>query len=658
MSNLAITGVEVSQAVQYYQSLFPLCGTPAARTPCSDNSIPPVAGKATVVRAYLSGTPAGAFVSGIASYTDSNSNQKFLSPIGTGAIPAGLPSRVVASDALTFLIPSQDAYPGVASLSISAFIRTIGRPGRGASATVNLAFAQRGDLLIRLVRVHYQSATLDVPAPTLHFFWSLVPYMRGIYPVSATRILLIGDSEERCDAAGPQFFNNLAPGSAGAGTTGTLFHILDQLAAAEGLSQNVVYLALYPLDLYVQLLSPGFSGVGGGHRTVICGDPNATPNFAHEVGHALGLWHAPAGGAGGPDPNYPSYAPLPSGSIGETGFDGSTGDPKDPATSFDFMSYAGPPWISPYHYLKLYDTIGPGAWGPRFPRPGSGVPPRDVAFFTVQRILDRNTIVVLPGWVVPGPVPPISEIGEFRAQLVDREGRVLAQTNFDIPSRPKSTPTDEISWWPVALPWYEDTDRLQVSRNGKPVVDRRIDPKRPRLAGRYPAGDFLGGTAVVRWTCSPPAARVMLRYSADGGATWVGIIPPRKGRSAEVDLDRLPGGEHCCFELLASADLRTTIVRSPFFRVAPKTPRPLLISPGGTRSVGGGVPVEFSGAVTDQGDPDGLVWTSSLDGELGRGSYLVIADLTVGQHRIGLHLGAPDERSVYTRLRVTGGEGR
>jgi len=38
--------------------------------------------------------------------------------------------------------------------------------------------------------------------------------------------------------------------------------------------------------------------------------------YAHELGHNMNLWHAPCGGAGGPDPNYP----YPSGNIGIWGY--------------------------------------------------------------------------------------------------------------------------------------------------------------------------------------------------------------------------------------------------------------------------------------------------------------------------------------------------
>ena len=57
------------------------------------------------------------------------------------------------------------------------------------------------------------------------------------------------------------------------------------------------------------------------------------------MGHALDGKHAPAGGAGGPDPNYPDYNGYMSGSIGEYGFDAVSSEVYDPNTSTDFMSY-------------------------------------------------------------------------------------------------------------------------------------------------------------------------------------------------------------------------------------------------------------------------------------------------------------------------------
>src|SRR5262249_30063711 len=70
--------------------------------------------------------------------------------------------------------------------------------------------------------------------------------------------------------------------------------------------------------------------------------------------HAFDRDHAPCGNPGNPDPNYPTYDTLPMGSIGEYGIDAS-GNVKDPSTTWDFMSYCSPKWVSPYTYLGLLD---------------------------------------------------------------------------------------------------------------------------------------------------------------------------------------------------------------------------------------------------------------------------------------------------------------
>lgn len=79
----------------------------------------------------------------------------------------------------------------------------------------------------------------------------------------------------------------------------------------------------------------------------------ASGTAVHEVGHAHGRAHAPCGGAGSPDPNYP----YPGGLIGVWGYDPFGPLMIDPQAYTDMMSYCSPTWISDYHYNLIFKRV-------------------------------------------------------------------------------------------------------------------------------------------------------------------------------------------------------------------------------------------------------------------------------------------------------------
>ena len=70
---------------------------------------------------------------------------------------------------------------------------------------------------------------------------------------------------------------------------------------------------------------------------------------AHEIGHNLGMSHAPCGNPADPDPNFP-YA---DGTVGQYGFD-VNGQTVADKTQPDIMSYCDPEWVSDYTYKMWY----------------------------------------------------------------------------------------------------------------------------------------------------------------------------------------------------------------------------------------------------------------------------------------------------------------
>lgn len=206
--------------------------------------------------------------------------------------------------------------------------------------------------------------------------------------------------------------------------------------------------------------------------------------FAHELGHNMGLQHAPCGLAVNPDPDFP----YEDGSIGVFGYETRGGNQQmvDPAEYRDLMSYCDPSWISDYHFVKAME----------FRREHESLILRSVdpePTLLLWGNAGARDLLLEPAFVIDAPPTPPTEEGPYRLAGFDAAGRSLFSFSFA---------PDELEYgggqFAFAIP-YEDRwggsdglDRVRLSGPGGAVAIERsggraaalvLDPGTRRLRG-------------------------------------------------------------------------------------------------------------------------------------------------------------------------------
>lgn len=90
-----------------------------------------------------------------------------------------------------------------------------------------------------------------------------------------------------------------------------------------------------------------WSGLGQIGYPASVGKPDPV-TMTHELGHNMGLGHAPCGGAVGVDAAYP----YDGGEIGAWGYDFESGRVVHQSLYKDVMGYCSPRWVSDYHFAR------------------------------------------------------------------------------------------------------------------------------------------------------------------------------------------------------------------------------------------------------------------------------------------------------------------
>lgn len=696
-----IHGVEVTQAIQYYESARHLTD-PADRQP--DNAVTLIASKPAWVRVYVR---SGWFTGDIPGVTGTITlrqrilgflwqNIATLTPEPPGSVtarsnPPYATERGTLGYTLNFIIPAALL---CGNMRLDVQISTPG--GWTATRSVYINATLQQTLRLAGIMVGYNGPTstaggapnITLAAPALADLQTTSAWTLLTFPVrSAATYRTAGTVTWNLPLTDP-------PSCSGCCSPNwvSLNTAVQAVRVADGNRTDVLYYGLMANGIP---MGPIIGCNSGGVSTGSIGDG---VTMAHELGHACGRPHSPCGTPG--DPAYPAYEPYdpagtPMASIGEYGLDISNGAIKPPNTFKDFMSYCGPRWVSLFVYGRLTNNAAldpvrvcidrpwwrdeilyerqliPEKWLPD--------PPPELPW--LERVVTPQPVISIIG-VLHGPddleirsvfrLEAESEVTggrtlDLRAELVSAEGRVVASGALhslqsyagcgcgggcdDADPARESYPRLVQAF----VPDVEPGALLRIQRSGEELWTRSAPKRRPKIGKA--AAKLSRDELRLEWSVEAAGEQepeCWAQWSSDRGRNWQALAAGLRGGSATVDAQGLPSGR-VAVRLLVSDGFHTAVSRLLNVTVPRRPPEASILSPREGQTFVSGSPMRLWGAVTltsgKQVADDDARWL--VDGrEAATGLDAFVEAPKPGDHRATLVV-KTREGSTETALRFT-----
>jgi hypothetical protein len=275
--------------------------------------------------------------------------------------------------------------------------------------------------------------------------------------------------------------------------------------------------------------------------------------------------------------------------------------------------------------------------------------PESGTYLIVNAIIDASRqLTVLPSWTTESP-HEVSE-DEFSPVLleaVDADGRVIG-THSLAAARVCAEGGSSESWLVAAkVPFAPATRTLRFRLDDEIVHVRDVPEQPPRVRFTWRPEGEVNGVVRLAWTAEGDGEELqfIVAYSWNEGRTWQPVSLATAERSLDVNVDSLPGGDQCRFQLVASDGVRSSAVISEPFRRPLQPCHALILSPQDAEELSSARPAVLSGqgywAEEERPELELLRWRSSKDGELGAGPLLE-RSLSPGEHTITLLAGTGD----------------
>ncbi|MDX1251758.1 MAG: IPT/TIG domain-containing protein [Gammaproteobacteria bacterium] len=695
-ASAVVNGIEITQAIQYYRANQHLDDA-TDRGP--DNSLRLVTNKAAWVRAYLRSGLDPSFEGGRVPGVDGTLTveRRVNGVWGTVATIRSQNGPVTAVDSfptydaergninnsLNFVVPAA-VMTGLLRFTVNvSFQRTCQSGSASSSIIADVNLQQTLNAAFITISYTGPDATgrnmLNLAAPTLPDCIAETAWAMRAFPLSGQPIVRIAGT---LNTTMPLNDPRTAPGAC-SNNWGALLPRIQALVTADRAANpgNWVYYGIINSGIPVNV--PGCNGVATGG---LQGQPIT---YAHEIAHQLGLPHAPCGNAGAANPNYPVYEPydLPvdvpatpiqntiwtMASIGEYGLDIDNGNIANPNTAEDFMSYCGPAWISVFSHNFLVNrpnltplaiATGSGASSDRVVSDDErGF---DVRLNTIRPLIHLLGRVDSEGKVEVTSVARLETLYEFgagirsdlRAQLLDEEGRVLAEdTVYRYMSIGCCGEEAELYGGDSSGRGYmlkamlDDVApgaSLHLLRDGEVVWERQRSEAPPKLSHIKARVD--DGLVRLSWTCvrhTDYPSNAWVRWSNNDGKSWHALTIA-EGNAVDIPLALLPAGA-VRFQIMAHDGFETVTAISAPVKIPALRPMVAILFPRANDRAYAERFLHLRGAAASPGGepPPAEAYVWYVDGkEIGRGADVWVENPGAGRHKLRLEVSGPGGTGV------------
>ena len=566
------------------------------------HSVPLIAGKPTIVRAYLRYAPGPVEVRGELRMarsqfgpwqTVASLGPAQLDPARSGGSLAELRSRRAnLGFSLNFRVPANLTTAGTLWMRMAPgpVWRTTGTPLASLAwlPVRTVTFRQAVPLRMRLVRLRYTMGTPPVthePGATDVAF--IESWLRRAYPIAQLQLTTTTASATPTPPFDASLINAqliaLRAVDVGTGTDARTHYygmVADSGFFMRGLASGIP-----------QTPDPATVAAGPTGPSTFGWDFDGSYGDwygGHELGHTFGRFHAEFCGA-----VLGAAYPFANGQLSDAdeafvGID--VGDPGNGLPMrvmggidcHDVMSYCDDQWLSSFTYSGVYDrlvaedalpagaTDGPAAatmlTGAEGARP---LGMRLIAALNLTRTSGSITAVLPAAGGGDAPARG-AEPYETTVRILDGSGAILDERPVPFQRSVREDPDEDVTGVvDVVLPTLEGAASIELLVDGQ-VVDSYPVGGEPAPGGELvradreaagPGGGTPGGTLELRWAVpeAPPGQRYIVQVSDDAGATWqtvaVGLAEP----AVTLTSDDLKGDE-VSVRILATTGSGTTVV--------------------------------------------------------------------------------------------------